>query len=194
MTVGQLLDDIRERYLTQFRRTLSKLQSSGMEAWAERACYSKDGALVREGELNLPLRLDLVAAANGKAKEPFRVDSDALLSFEPIDFEWGGLPTRLAPFHWDGCHIRVTGVPKTADWSALRTWFDRWFDSKDMQEPDEHGLFGVVHFLSDPTRNGAATTFEVDFGSAPVEGFEEFLDALRDAGAGKIEIGYDHDG
>jgi hypothetical protein len=191
MTVGQLLDDIRERYLTQFRRSISEVQEAGMEAWVEPAYCDEDAALAREGELGLPLRLDLVGVADGEAQERVRVDSDSMLSFEPIDFEWRGLPTRLAPFHWDSCHVRVTGVPKPADWSHLHDWFDHWFDSEDTRQPDSDGLCGVIHFLSDPKRKGAATVFEVDFGSAPVEAFEEFLDALRDSGATKIEIGYD---
>lgn len=192
MTVGQLLDDIRDRYLTQFRRSISEVQKAGMEAWVEPAYRDENGALAREGELSLPLRLDLVSVAGNEAQERVRVDSDSMLSFEPINFEWsGGLPTRVAPFHWDGCHFRATGVPWAADWSRLRGWFDHWFDGEDTRQPDEDGLFGVIHFLSDPKRKGAATIFEVDFGSAPVEAFEEFLDALRDSGATKIEIGYD---
>ena len=194
MTVGQLLDDIRERYLTQFRRTISEVKESGLEAWTEPAYRDEDGKLAREGELSLPMRLDLVGMADGEAKDRFRVDSDSMLSFEPIDFDWSdGLPTRVAPFHWDGCHVRVTGIGKAADCSHLCDWFDRWFDSEDTRQPDEHGLYGVVHFLSDPKQEGEALIFEVDFGSAPVEAFEEFLDALRDSGATKIEIGYDHD-
>jgi hypothetical protein len=194
MTVGQLLDDIRDKYLTQFQECIAYVKENGMEAMCEAAYRDEDGALAREGTLSLPMRLDVVGVADGEAKDTIRVDSTAMLAFEPIDFEWsGGLPTLLAPFHWDGCHVRATGIRKNADWSHLRGWFDRWFDGEDTRQPDADGLCGVIHFLSDPKQEGAATTFEVDFGSAPVEAFEELLDALRDAGATKIEIGYDHD-
>jgi len=194
MTVGQLLDTVRERYLTQLRRGVSEVQEAGMEAWVEPAYCDKDGGLVREGELNLPLRLDVVGVANGETQERVCVDSNSLLGFKPIEFEWsGGLPIRLTPFHWDGCHVRAIGVPKIAVWSPLCGWFDRWFDGEDTRQPDSNGLYGVIHFLSDPKREEAAVVFEVDFGSAPVEAFEEFLDALHNLGATKIEIGYDHD-
>jgi hypothetical protein len=195
MTVGQLLDNIRERYLTEFRDCIAYVKQNGMEAMCEAAYCDENGAMAREGILHLPLRLDVVGVADGEAKDTIRVDSDSMLSFEPIDFDWrGGLPIRLAPFHWDSCHVRATGIQKAANWSHLRRWFDHWFDDEDTRHPDGDGLCGVIHFLSDPKQEGAATTFEVDFGSASVEAFEGFLDALQDSGATKIEIGYDHDG
>ena len=49
-------------------------------------------------------------------------------------------------------------------------------------------ISGVIHFISDPKREDVATIFEVDFGSAPVEAFEELLDAFQASGAKKIEI------
>ena len=195
MTAGQLLDGIRERYLTQFRETISEVHEAGMEAWAEAAWRKEDGSLAREGALSLPLRLDVIAVADGEPKDRLRVDSKTLLSFAPIDFEWaGGLPIRLAPFAWDACDIRAFGIPKASDWSHVREWFDRWFDGEDTRSADEHGLYGVIHFLSDPKREGSATIIQVDFGSAFEEAFEELLDVLRDSGATKIEIGHDHDG
>jgi hypothetical protein len=190
MTVGELLDAIRERYLAQFRQTISEVEKSDMEAWVECAYRDEDGGLAREEALKLPLRLDIVAFADGEAKNKVRVDSKTMLSFEPIDFEWTGIPTRLSPFHWDSCDIRVSGVPRGTDWSRVRNWLDEWFDGEDTRQPDEHGLFGVIHFLSDPKPDGSKTIFNVDFGSAPVEAFEALLDALRDSGATKIEIGH----
>src|SRR5262249_25961518 len=98
MTVGQLLDDIRDRYLKEFRECMAYVKQKGMEVMSESACTNEDGALAREGTLNLPLRLDVVGLADGEAKETICVDSVTMLSFGPIDFEWeGGLPTRLAP-------------------------------------------------------------------------------------------------
>jgi hypothetical protein len=195
MTVGQLLDDIRDRYLREFRECMAYVKQNGMEVMSEAAYRDEHGALTREGTLSLPRRLDVVGLADGEAKDTICVDSDTMLSFEPIDFEWtGGLPTRLAPFTWDACDIRAFGIPETSDWSHLREWFDLWFDGEDRRQADERGLYGVIHVLSDPQREGNATIMRVDFGSAPEGAFEELLDALRDSGATKIEIGHGHDG
>jgi hypothetical protein len=195
MTVGQVLDDIRERYLKEFRECMAYVKQKGMEVMSEAACTHEDGSLAREGALNLPMRLDVVGLADGEGKDDICVDSITMLSFEPMDFEWtDGLPIRLAPFTWDTCDIRAFGIPETSDWSHLRGWFDRWFDGEDKRQADEHGLFGVIHFLSDPKRECDAMIMRVDFGSAPVEAFEELLNALRDSGATKIEIGHELDG
>lgn len=191
-TVGQVLDDIRERYLKEFLECMAYVKDKGMEVMSEAACTNEDEALAREGALNVPMRLDVVGLANDEGKETICVDSITMLSFEPIDFEWtDGLPIRIAPFTWDVCDFRAFGIPEISDWSHLRGWFDRWFDGEDTRQPDEHGLYGVIHCLSDPKREGDATIIRVDFGSAPVEAFEELLDALRDSGATKIEIGHD---
>jgi hypothetical protein len=194
MTVGQLLDDIRDRYLTEFRECIAYVKQNGMEPMCEAAYREEDGASAKKGTLSLPMRLDVVGIADGEARDTICVDSVTMLSFEAIDFEWtGGLPTRLAPFEWDACDFRAFGIPETSDWSHLRGWFDRWFDGEDTRQADEHGLYGVIHSLSDPKHEGDATILQVDFGSASEEAFEELLDALRDSGATKIEIGHDHD-
>jgi hypothetical protein len=194
-TVGQLLDDIRDRYLKEFRECMAYVKQKGMEVMSEAAFTDEDGALVREGTLNLPMRLDVVGLADGEGKDNICVDSITMLSFEPSDFEWtDGLPIRLAPFTWDVCDIRAFGIPETSDWSHLRGWFDHWFDGEDTRQADEQGLFGVIHSVSDPKHEGNATIIQVDFGSAPVEAFEELLDALHDSGATKVEIGHELDG
>ena len=193
MTLGQLLDDIRNGYLMQFRQSVAELTRMGRRAITEASFKDERGSLVAEGALSLPLRGDIFAVTDAQQPKTVHVDSQALLSFDPITTEWtGGLPTRIAPFHWDACDIRASGVPSSADWSHLSAWFAKWFDREDTREPDEQGFCGVVHFMSDPTHDGSAISFQVDFGSAPVKAFEELLDALRDSGATRIEIGHDH--
>jgi hypothetical protein len=190
-TVRQLLDDIPEKYLNEFRECMAYVKDKGMEVMSEPACTDENAALAREGTLNLPMRLDVVGLADGECKDNICVDSITKLSFEPMDFEWtDGLPIRLAPFTWDACDLRAIGIPEASDWSHLR----QWFDSADTRQADEHGLFGVIHFLSDPKPEGDAMIMRVDFGSVTVDAFEELLDALRDSGATKIEIGNEPEG
>jgi hypothetical protein len=190
MTLGELLDEIREQYLKQFRHRIAEAKRAGMAVNAEAAYRNAHGALVREGTLNLPLRLDIVESLDSEAHKTFTVDSTSALAFEPIDFNWNGdTVVQLGPFNWDGCHASAVGVSEIVDWSCLRSWFDKWFDGEDTRQTGDDGLCGVIHFLSDPHKNGETVAFEVDFGSAPIEAFEEFLDALCDSGATRIAIG-----
>ena len=46
-----------------------------------------------------------------------------------------------------------------------------------------------MHFLSDPEISDGAVTFSVDLGTAPMEAFEELLDAVEALGATLCEIG-----
>jgi hypothetical protein len=192
MTLGDLLDSIRGRYLTQFRDSIAEISSAGRRAIVEPALRDECGTLVGEGALRLPLRGDVFVVDDGQPAESCRVDSESVLLFEPIRLVWGNVvQVRVTPFPWDGCDVRVIGIPSSTDWARLRDWFDKWFDAEDTRQAGEQGLSGVIHFLSDPEHDGSAATFQVDFGSAPVEAFEGLMDALRESGATGIEIGND---
>jgi hypothetical protein len=95
-----------------------------------------------------------------------------MLSFEPISFMWGG----AGPFQWQAMRLQLP-LPETTRWQPLQHWFWRWFkeDAGEHNEP----LAGAVHFLSDPEVSDGAVTFAVDLGTAPVESFEDLLDALE---------------
>jgi hypothetical protein len=190
MTLGQLLDDIRDPYVNQFSKRIALLAKEGIKVISEAAYRNEHGALVREGILGFPLRADLITFADGQTPQRIMVDSEIILSFEPFSLNWDEtIPILLKPFYWDACRVRVCGIGASQDWASLKKWHAKWFDEEDTCTPDEHGLFGVVHFVSAPERDGAADRFEVDFGTAPVEAFEELLDAFQELGASKVEIG-----
>lgn len=188
MTLGSVLDEIREVYLSLFRQSLREACAGSPQVIAEPAFLLEDGGLAREGHLNLPCRMDLVAFA-GETPENLSVDSESLLTFDPLDFDWKEVPARVLPFCWDACPVTLTGLPETPDWTPLTTWFERWFDLEDTRPPDKAGLYGVVHFLSDPVTEGLKNQFSLDLGSAPVEAFEGLLDALVSLGAQSLVMG-----
>jgi hypothetical protein len=64
-----------------------------------------------------------------------------------------------------------------------------WFDSEDRNRPDSLGLYGVVHFASDPEPVGGGSKFSVDLGSAPVESLLSLMAHLSDAGVRVARIG-----
>ena len=47
-------------------------------------------------------------------------------------------------------------------------------------------------YVEEAVREGLVASSRVDFDSAPVEAFEELLEALRDSAASEIAIGHDH--
>jgi len=183
-TLGQILDRIRELYIEHLDAALTEaMKMPGAQVIVEPAFRTKTGDLAREGALSLPLRCDLFDGTT-----MVRVDSTRRISFEPFDFAWAGsLQVRMEPFFWDSCPLRLEG-PRPA-WTPLTDWFARWFDEADRRAPAYDGFYGVIHFLSDPAPSGAAFETSVDFGSAPVEAFEQLLDAAQALGARRLRIG-----
>jgi hypothetical protein len=187
MGLGDLLDKIRQYYLDRYIATAEQRMANTADVVLEPALRNSDGEVVVEGELQLPLRIDLVVLQNGEAKESLTIDTDGMLSFEPISFDWSdSLQVSLAPFQWQQATLRMP-VPRKADWQPLIDWFWHWFGEEDDNAGEE--LLGAVHFLSDPEVSKKMVTFAIDLGTAPVEAFEELLDAVAMLGVGKCQIG-----
>lgn len=184
MGLGELLDRVRGLYVTALIGEAEARRGPDVSIQCESALCDENGAVVCEGVLGLPLRVDLAVLAGGEA-ETHRFRSDRLLSFAPITFAWEGLCVRLGPFRWDCLDFRIP-APAREDWSPLVGWFWRWFDA---ETEGQGGTLGVVHFLSDPEPDGNVVRFQADLGSAPVEAFEELLDAVAALGVSEVLIG-----
>ncbi len=180
MQLGELLDRIRDYYLQRLRAELREAP----KPIAEPAFRKKDGSLAREGPLELPLRGDLYAHG-----EMIAVDTEKMLAFDALEFHWTEeLAVTLEPFKWNELSLELTGLGSCVDWDPLADWFEKWFDGDDKLKPGPDGLCGVVHFLSDPEIQDDSIHFAIDLGSAPVEAFEELLDAVDALGAPRVKI------
>jgi len=188
MHVGELLDQVRQYYLDRFINVRDELLAEqNSRLILEPELRGSDGAVVTEGALQLPLRTDFAVIKDGGTKT-LSIDTERMLSFEPISFIWGaGLEVRLGPFQWQAMRLQVP-LPETTRWQPLQHWYWRWF-KEDAGEHNE-ALAGAVHFLSDPEVADGGVTFAVDLGAAPVEAFEDLLDALEMMGAKHCEIGH----
>lgn len=187
-TLGSVLDEMREVYLSLFRQALREACAQSPRVLPEPSFLMDDGSLAREGSLGLPCRMDVVIFT-GETPENVSVDSESLLTFEALNFDWKEVPVRVLPFCWDACQVLLTGLPQTPDWAPLKAWFEHWFDLEDARPADKAGLYGVVHFLSDPVAEAAGVRLHLDLGSAPVTAFEGLLDALVATGAKRLEFG-----
>jgi len=185
--VGELLDQIRCYYVDRFIKTRDELLAEqNTRLILEPELRGSDGAVVTEGALQLALRTDMAVIKEGSAKT-LSIDSERMLSFEPVSFMWGaGLGVHLGPFQWQAMRLRVR-LPEITHWQPLQHWFWRWF--KENAGEHNEALVGAVHFLSDPEVSDGTVTFAVDLGTAPVEAFEDLLDALEMMGAKHCEIG-----
>jgi hypothetical protein len=188
MDLRLLLDRIREQYTAKLAAAAQELgQRHGVRTLSEIVLRDRDGRPVREGDLGLPIRIDLMALPQGADPEILSVDSDRLLAFEPVSFAWSNeLKVNLGPFQWDSLTARILAPTRPTEWDPLTGWYERWF--REDEDGDGH-LLGVVHFLSDPQDVGGSVRLSADLGSAPVEAFEGLLDAIAALCAPTVFIG-----
>jgi hypothetical protein len=158
----------------------------------ESALRDSSGNLVGDGSFNLPLRVDMVVS-NGELKErSIPIDSEKMLKFAPLSIQWDSqLKLVVAPFCWDSCGVLLKRQTSEDDASAIAAWFMECFDPDDQKSPDDDGLYGVVHFLSDPKISESSTFFEIDFGSASTNAFTRLLDVISSLGVSEVSIGQD---
>lgn len=184
-SLGALLDEVRDYYLTRFAAAVREHERAGARVITETPMRNAAGEVVTDGPLALPMRIDLVALpADGGPPRSLLIDTEKMLAFEPVSFTWEGqLAVCVEPFQWNGCVLDLEG--SGLDLEPLRRWFLRWFDRP--AAPDGPWQ-EVVHDLSDPEVNDERRRFRLDLGSAPVDAFEELLDAARETGAADVRV------
>ncbi len=182
MLLGELLERLRGVYVDRLAAAIAA--SPG--ATPEPVLRSEDGAVARRGTLSLGLRADLVREAGG-ADETVSVLSTALARFEPLRFEWNGVPIEIRPFFWDALLLTLVGIPTAVPFDALCAWYEHWF-AADGATAHDGAVAHVVHFMSDPVATSDGCELELDLGSAPVEAFEELLDAATSLGPLRLTL------
>ena len=182
MRVGELLDKIRELYLTKFIEEIN-LIGGDKEIIVEPALRDSEGNIVAEGLLNSGSRVDL--AISGDAIETINFDFNEMLSFQELEFRWENSVTiKLNPFTWDYCQLVLTG--DITDWTPLKEWYKKWF----AENPSENSvLLDCIHFVSDPEKIAQGYLIYIDFGSADVAAIEEVFDAAKAMGALEVIVG-----
>ena len=189
MVLQELLNQVRDFYLDHFREVVKeKRRVPRTTLIAEPALRQAGGQVARQGTLKLPVRTDLVVNSTD-VKDTMQVVTEESLGFDPVTVDWATLKLELAPFRWEECQAKVHGLPSQPDWHPVVDWYERWFDEFDKKVALKKNFQEVVHGLGDPVSQNGETTLTVDFGTAPITAFEEFLDALAQMGASSGIIG-----
>jgi hypothetical protein len=173
------IESVRQVYVDEFRRILAETDDVHLEP----ALRTSDGALATDGELELPYRPDLLPKAGGPS---IMIDSPTRPQIEQWESAVGAAQVSVSPFIWDYAKVSIVGP--VDDWTPIKDWFFRWFDPDDQNSLTEEGLYGVVHYMSDPVVEEGVISITVDFGSAPTEAFFSLLDAALAMRPSRVEV------
>lgn len=189
MDLTELLEAIRQQYIDSLALALHEAGAEpGARLVSEAVLRNDNGEPVREGKLNLPLRVDAVVVKENQGFDTLSVDSTQVVSgFADIQFEWpGGLTVKLNPFAWDALRIYLPEAHVGMDWEPLLGWYEEWFKA---EEDGAGELLLVVHFLSDPEARDEGVELQADLGSASIGVLEDLLDALTGLDVSRVELG-----
>ena len=145
MTFAELIAQVRQLYVGSLSRRVIEVPSH-----IEPALRNSDGSLSVEGQFDLPCRVDVIPKTGTQAGVPVSADSESSLTFEPIKFMIGSTSITISPVVWDWVPVRIEGDHGIASAEVLVEWFMQWFDPNDENSQNGEGLYGVVHFMSDP--------------------------------------------
>jgi hypothetical protein len=150
---------------TAYAATFADAVASSAHAHVEAALRRDDGSLAVDGEYDLPVRADLVPRRGTQAGKLLSIDSHTRMQFSVHTLSIPPAIVYVAPFLWDAVALRVGGLVPAQVGSVVAPWFMDWFDPEDANRENEEGLFGVVHFASDPRPEGALVAVELDLGA-----------------------------
>jgi hypothetical protein len=188
-TPSQILEQTRSHYLMRLRQAIEDHASSGiLQMVSEAALRGPDGKLLRRGDPLAPVRVDLVTLLNDEVHDGLTIESETMPGFAPFSLRWKHqLPINISPFPWNACPVRFSGA--TENLAPVLEWFDHWFDEAENKAPGDDGLRGVVHSIVKTPAQPGMTRLLIDLGSAPLEAFEELVDAIHAVATDSVEIG-----
>jgi hypothetical protein len=192
MTPGQLINHVRSFYIETLTDGFDRHKvNPTVTVQTEAALRELEGNLLLGGPLGLPVRVDVVTFEHGRLTDTLLVEPDQMPSFDVFTLQWEEtLPVKVGPFSWHACVFVIGGIKAESDPSPIVEWYMKWFDPEDEKPADEQGVYRVVHHLDGPGLDADGNVrCVVDFGSAPLECFERFLDALKAVGATEVSVG-----
>ncbi|HEY7774096.1 MAG TPA: hypothetical protein VIC26_13005 [Marinagarivorans sp.] len=176
--------NIRNHYLNIYLDAIAAFKNTHAQPDVE-ALASVDG-IQGQPEIFRWRRFDLVDHAT-KPPQIANFNPETHVSFEPQSFTWQKkMKVRLEPIAWNNVEFECTELNMQK--SQLEHWSIRWLDPQNKREVDNHGIGGRIHAVSYPVKKVNRHVFAVDFGSAPVQAFQELLQVLMLAGTKKVRI------
>ena len=184
MTLDELLTKERNQYLATYQLGIeqNKKPKFAVEIMIQ---------ITAEQNKNLPElykinRYDLINInAEGKYDlTEFNLEKDSVLKFDEQIYEVNGMKVTINPFVWNGCEMSLDRKPNI----TFDNWAKKWIDLDDNKTVSSDGFQNVIHSVTFPEQENGKWTTSIDFGSSPIQAFEELLTILSGQGIKKIEV------
>ncbi|RYD60780.1 MAG: hypothetical protein EOP84_36550 [Verrucomicrobiaceae bacterium] len=165
-----MLEQARSHYIATLNSTLSDLLSQGRSVHAE-ICLKVERPEARSELYRLYVVDILERLPDGGTKM-------VEINVEPRSVQIAGLPID-AQVAWNGIEFRCNpdGFPE----GALVSWGTRWIRDDSPPLGPQDNLTGIIHSVTEPSLRHSYVEFSVDFGSAPVDAFDELVALLGDS-------------
>jgi hypothetical protein len=181
MTLQEIFEAVRDHYLAGYREVLAGYREERTPGVPE-VLFVLEG---EEPEIYRHYRLDFTTSG-GDEPDMIEINGESHLEFEPVELEYKGVDVSVSPLVWNGVEFCLR--PELRDDARIQAWAQRWIDIEETAQADDDGLGAYVHTIGAPESAAGATSFSVDFGSAPIASVFELLDALRESGVRSIEM------
>jgi len=187
MEVDKILFSIRSNYISGFVHELHDLQKEYYVA-LEPLNLEDSGEITTQGKLDLPSRIDYAVVKDESTENYSFTSSNETVSFDPLKLKSvNDIDLSIYPFLWGHCRCQLLKGPEEADWQYLRQWYLKWFDEG---ISDEQGFSGCIHSMSDPEKIEQGYQMIIDFGSAPIDVIEDWIETVNLMGFKKVNLGY----
>ena len=188
MDVEEIFSSARSIYISECLQALDELVSAELVALEQAKFTEESGEILTQGELELPIRDDCVLVNDATTQVLSFSINQGQFSFDPVHVNWtNNIQVSIYPFEWNQCVLFFHRGPQQVEWDFLRQWYFKWFDEGIM---DDHGFLGCIHSMSDPELVDDGYKVIIDFGSAPIEAIEDWIETVGLMGYERVRIGY----
>jgi len=160
------MEEIRSKYVKAFHKGLADLAAEGRE------CYPEIGL-----QLHSPRSRDLYRLFVCDVLEKKPDGSTGLIEFnvDPVEAQFPGL-VGTRSLAWNSITFKC-GRARFVE-ADLINWGERWIHDESPPFGAQDNLTGIIHSVTEPEISGEHISVAVDFGSAPLQAFEELLAIL----------------
>ena len=184
MTIDELLTKERTQYLATFKLGLDqyKTEKSAIEILIQMTADLNKN----QHEIFQLNRYDLINInAEGKYDiKEFNLEKDSVFKFDKQIYKINGMKVVVKPFVWNGCEFTLDKKPNI----TYDNWAKKWVDIDDKKTISADGYQNVIHSVTFPVEENGKWTTAIDFGTAPIEAFNDLMKTLSGQGIKEIEV------